>query len=124
MSYFAAYSFGIGAVFVMTSALATVVPGCLSLKTIVYLFGVRMPETGLGVFGGFAGAPTMSEKYRLTYPFVTLTEKLRSIAYFTSADVTSRFTGGPNRTPLLDANGHRLAVSRDLRRPTRDQERS
>ncbi len=32
---------------------------------------------------------------------MTLTEKLRSIAYFTSAEVTSRFTGGPKRTPFL-----------------------
>ncbi len=46
----------------MTSALASVARAALSLKTIVYLFGVLMPETGFGVFGGFAGAPTRSEK--------------------------------------------------------------
>ncbi len=50
----------------MTSALAKVVRGALSLKTIVYLFGVLIPETGFGVFGGLAGAPTRSEKYRFT----------------------------------------------------------
>ena len=59
-----------------------------------------MPRMFGTVVGGFVGAPTTSPKYAGTYPFATLEAKPRSIAYLTSADVTSRFTGGLKRTPL------------------------
>ena len=64
LSYFAAYSFGTGAVFGMTRAATRVVLGAFSLKTIVYLSGVLIPEIGFGVFGVPAGTPTRSAKYR------------------------------------------------------------
>jgi hypothetical protein len=74
--------------------------GCCSLKTSVVEFGVSMPRMSGTVLVGFVGAPTRSPKYAETYPVATLVSKPRSIAYLTSADVTSRFTGGLKRTPL------------------------
>ena len=45
--------------------------------------------------------PTSAPRYVAVYPFATPGMMLRSIAYLTSLDVTSRFTGGLNFTPLL-----------------------
>src|SRR4051794_31970542 len=59
-----------------------------------------MPEIGLTPGVGLAGAPLIGQ-YSVTYPFGTFAEKARSIAYLTSFDVTSRFTGGLNLMPFL-----------------------
>src|SRR3954462_15914985 len=58
-----------------------------------------MPEMGLKPVVGCDGAPTMELKYDGYWP-PTLIEKKRSKAYLTSFEVTSRFTGGLNFTPL------------------------
>src|SRR3954453_2338841 len=98
-SYLAAYSRGTGAVSGMTSAPARTRPvPRLSLKTIVESSGVSIPAIG-SYAPGTAGAPTMSPKYAWAYPLGTLRVNPRSIAYLTSALVTSRFTGGEKWTP-------------------------
>jgi hypothetical protein len=48
-----------------------------------------------------ARAPTRSAKYSGAYGVATIRKKPRSIVYFTSREVTSRLTGGENRTPRL-----------------------
>src|SRR3954470_11326537 len=59
-----------------------------------------MPEIGLTPLVGVFGAPSIEVKYDVYWP-PTLAEKNRSRAYFTSAEVTARFTGGLNFTPCL-----------------------
>ena len=44
-------------------------------------------------------APSRPPKYEPTYALATVLKKPRSIAYLTSREVTSRFTGGEKRTP-------------------------
>lgn len=63
--------------------------------------GVSIPEIGSGNWGGVLGAPWSTEKYAPAYPLATLVAKPRSIAYLTSAEVTSRFTGGLKWTPCF-----------------------
>src|SRR3954465_1630870 len=57
-----------------------------------------MPEISL-YLPGLVGAPSMAAKYVAYWP-PTFSEKKRSMAYLTSLEVTSRFTGGENFTPL------------------------
>src|SRR5689334_17975037 len=83
-SNFFAYSSGTGAVIGMTSADDTLTAcGSFSLKTIVWLSGVSMPEIDLTPFVGADGAPLIELKYEAYWP-PTFTEKNRSNAYLTS----------------------------------------
>src|SRR6185503_15517837 len=93
LSNFRAYDAGTGAVIGSPSAPTKTPDGCCNLKTRVVEFGVWMPRM-LGIrCAGLFGAPTRSPKYAAAYPFATLVSNPRSIAYFTSADVTARLTG-------------------------------
>ena len=60
--------------------------------------------------------PTSAPRYVAVYPFATPGMMLRSIAYLTSLDVTSRLTGGLNFTPLLRWKVTVLPSSRHIRR--------
>src|SRR4051794_4892305 len=87
----------------MTSDAANDTPvGRLSEKTIVCGSGVVIPEIARTPRVWRDGAPLMPVKYPGYWP-PTLTEKNRSTAYLTSAEVTSRLTGGAYRIPGLIA---------------------
>src|SRR5690242_18971211 len=60
-----------------------------------------MPAMFGTVFVGAVGAPLITPKYAVAYPLATDDAKPRSIAYLTSADGTSRLTGGLNLIPCL-----------------------
>src|SRR4051794_9810361 len=100
-SNFDAYSLGTGTVIGITRAATNeTAVGVLRWKTIVESSGVSMPEIGLTPVVGFCGAPSMMLKYPGYWP-PTLTEKKRSTAYLTSAEVTARLTGGAYLMPDL-----------------------
>src|SRR4051794_30295522 len=106
-SNFFAYSSGTGADTGSESVwITTADSGCVSLKTIVWSSGVWMPLMSGATVGSFLTAawaslkPSSAPRYTEVYPFATPGKMLRSIAYLTSLDVTSRFTGGLNLIPL------------------------
>src|SRR3954467_9863683 len=63
-----------------------------------------MPEIGFTPLVGVFGGPSIEVKYDVYWP-PTLAEKNRSRAYLTSFEVTARFTGGLNFTPVLSLTG-------------------
>src|SRR3954454_457732 len=91
-SYFLAYSSGTGIVIGITSAAATATAsGRESLKTMVWSSGVVTRGIGLPPFVAPSGVPWIEWKSEPYWP-PTFSEKKRSNAYFTSFDVTARFT--------------------------------